>query len=211
MPSFETSVYTADPPRLHVPRTTPQQWHSHFGRDSPQLAQSFADWCSSVGVIRDTGTHFERLLDHARATYFRPEQSCLWLEARITHSSELYTVPRPHHDGQFWDLELCKGKDMFKVGACFFGPCTVFWNADEDNKEAHGLVTHILEKKAEREGLDRQGMELRKWATDGLQELGVGTVQPALGQAVRWIVGSRTKAAIHSEPDASDMPDGRIL
>lgn len=171
-----------------------------------------ASWCLAAGVVGDVATQLSALIDYARERYMRPDQTCFWLDVRVTQSNEGCVVPRPHHDGRYWPSSLQKeGEEAFKVGTCFVGPSTIFWEAHEDNRDAHELVSKRACEKVRTRGLRLPDEEIQQWAADELDKLGVKRVQPKPGEAAMWIVSSNARSGIHSEPDMSDMPNGRVL
>jgi hypothetical protein len=211
MPSFQLSEYISNPPTLKVPKATGNTAHDFYGFDSDSVAVGLSEWCKSIGVEGDVKAHLSALLSHARKLYFRKEQTCYWITIRITQSMDEWKIPRPHHDGTYWSGDLKDDKPAFKVGACLVGPGTIFWDAHEKDTEAHEIVSSRTFEKVREKGVEYPDEEIRQWAAEELDKLGVKQIQPKIGQAAMWIVGSHTSAGIHSEPDMSDMPNGRIL
>ena len=165
----------------------------------------------AAGVEGDIETHLSALLEHARETNFRKEQTCFWITIRITVNMDDWKIPRPHHDGTYWPAHLDDGLPVFKVGACIVGPGTLFWDAHENDVEAHEIVSTRTFERVREKGVNYPDEEIRQWAAEELEKLGTKKIQPKIGEAAMWIVASDTLAGIHSEPDMSDMPDGRIL
>ena len=213
MHPFEITEYLPDPPAdIRVPKDIGNQHHEYFGRDVSSLAQVLSDWLVGLGVEGDVHSHCVALLDHARKECKKANQDCIWLTTRMTPlSSDTYNIPRPHHDGNFITASLRDGEPVYRVGATFVGPGTLLWNASEDDKEAHELVSTKAYARMLAENLDHMDEGLRRSLAVGLEEMGIEKVQPSPGQAVKWIGGTDGVPAIHSEPDMSDMPDGRIL
>lgn len=212
MPSFVFSRYIASPPPIQVPADTQYCHKAYYGFDNASVPAQFAQWCAAIGVVGDVEAHLSALLLHARQTYLRPDQTCYWLEMRVTQSNKGHVIPRPHHDGKYWSSELNKAdEEIFKVGTCLVGPGTVFWDAHEDNEAAQDIVGRQMMEKVRENGLRTTDKAIDQWAADELDKLAVRMVQPELGEAAKWVVADDKRAGIHSEPDVSDMPHGRIL
>lgn len=126
-----------------------------------------------------------------------------------------WKVPRPHHDGWYWDKNLDNGREQFKIGAVLLGPGTLLCDTDsldeERRKKAHSIVSRECWDKAKELDLPSDDIAVRQWIADELDKLEVPRFMPRRGECIRWIVGDDQKAGIHSEPDMSDMPKGRIL
>lgn len=95
------------------------------------------------------------------------------------------------------------------------GPGTLFWDTprctEDVSQAAHKLISTEMYEKARAVDGTAMDQKTREWAHRGLEKLGVGIVTVTRGQAVRWIVGSEEHAGIHSEPDLSELPNGRVL
>lgn len=194
--------------------------------DSNILARMASSWFSRLKIIKgDMETPLCNLIDFAKTTYFRADQTSLWLEIRVGLSDPRYSVVRPHMDGPFWDSGLNKSDESaFKVGAVLCGPATLLWDVNSVSEEvrdkANWLVNHGLHQKRKVEGWptdDYVGsnteydFKLRTWVAKELAKLGVKVQTAHAGEAVMWKVRSSDLPAVHSEPDMSHMPNGRIL
>lgn len=219
-PAFRFIPYSDKTINIRFPEDKPSQSFTWMGRDQGSLEAKAIKWCIGEGGVQgDIKSALHDLLDFARSKCFRSDQDSLWLEIRLTHSSPDWKIPRPHQDGRYWKVELNKpGQEVFKVGAVLCGPGTLFWDVntvDEAAREkAHCIVNEGMREKRQLEGWSSQDradeFKLREWMTTALRDL-VEIRSPASGEAVVWNVATDDTSAIHSEPDMSDMPDGRIL
>jgi hypothetical protein len=219
-PTYRFEQFTDKSIDLRLPEDADSQSFTWMGRDHASLAHKASTWCTEQGGVKgDIKSALQDLLDFARKKCFRRDQDSFWLEIRLTHSSPRWKIPRPHQDGRYWSPDLNKaGEDVFKVGTVLCGPGTLFWDVnsvDEATKEkANWVVNEGMREKRQAEGWSQESAEdelkLRDWQAATLKDL-VGIRSPALGEAVIWNVGTNDTSAIHSEPDMSDMPDGRIL
>ena len=194
--------------------------------DSDVLARMASSWFSRLKIIKgDMETPLHDILDFTRTKYFREDQKSLWLEIRAGPSDPRYSVARPHMDGPFWISELNEpGEDALKVGAVLCGPATLLWNVNSVSEEikdkANWLINDGVHQKRTVEDwpIDdyigsntEQDFKLRTWLAEQLAELGIKIQTADIGEAVMWKVRSSDLPAIHSEPDMSHMPEGRIL
>lgn len=82
---------------------------------------------------------------------------------------------------------------------------TVFY--DVDTPEAHALVSYTTRFQRAMNGLKED--QIQRSIAEDLKD--VPTRSLTVGEMAVWVVGDPSRSAIHSEPDMSDMPSGRIL
>lgn len=203
MSTFEITAYTETLPNIHLDTASDSQ-------------DSDATWIGHTGQNdADVEGAFSRFFQYARKTYMFPDQDPACLTLRKVMFDDEFKIPRPHHDGRYWGKELNAGREAFKVGTVLCGPSTLFWDTSKSNSEVAAKVQHLIAeemyKRAREAGTDAMDLSVREWATEKLQEMGVPIVRLKSNECVRWVVGDGERAAIHSEPDMSDMPNGRVL
>jgi hypothetical protein len=153
--------------------------------------------------MRAALTHF---LENCQRNHFRIEHQAVCLSLRIERQQDTFDTPNPHHDGddgKYWDKQP-GDPEIFKLGTVLLGPGTVFY--DTDDPGAHWALTEGRKQKVE-QGATRQ--QIREWLDEGFKPVEKRSVKP--GEIARWVVGNDCKGTIHSEPNMSNMPNGRIL
>lgn len=195
-----------------------QSYIGHMGKDGELLIERVLAWAAESGIIGDFEKALRDFFEYAKKTYIQPDQTSVGLTLRKVNAGaqvDEWKIPRPHHDGWYWDPKLNNGREQFKIGTVLLGPGTVLWDVESMDEETRKKAQHIIGKQYHERQRENDAtaseMELRQWATDELDKLGVPRVQPKQGECIRWVVGDNDNAAIHSEPDMSDMPTGRIL
>lgn len=218
MSTFEIVQYTPTLPALKVDAesgVSALSWTGHIGKDGRFMLRNAVQWATDSGITGDVEKAFESFFTCARKTFMFQDQDSVMITLRTVISSQSYKIPRPHHDGTYWDKKLNAGRVPFKIGTVLCGPSTLFWDTSSLEKEAEMKVQYLIStemhQRVDKMGTDTQDIEIRKWATEQLEEMGVPIVRLKKGECAKWVVGDSEKAVIHSEPDMSDMPDGRIL
>lgn len=167
-------------------------------------------WCP--GQVKEA---FEAFFTYARANFFTPTQDSVFMKISVEEKTDDWKIPRIHHDGVYWDTDLNGGMEQYKVGTVLCGPGTLFWDTSnvslEMAKRAHEVVGPGMRAKADELKSDRCDLQVRKWAKDELETLEIPVVSARAGECVRWIVADSERAAIHAEPDMSNMEEGRLL
>lgn len=218
MSTFELATYTELPPSIHLDEASGDDevtWMGHVGNDGSFMLQAAVQWAAKSGITGEIDKAFSRFFDYARKTYMFPDQDSVCLFLRKVMSNDEYKIPRPHHDGIYWDEKLNAGRQSFKIGTVLCGPSTLFWDTshltDEKARKVQHMIASEMRERARVAGTDVNDLAIREWATGKLQEMGAAIVRLKANECARWVVGDRGKAAIHSEPDMTDMPDGRLL
>lgn len=192
-----------------------ESWMGHIGKDGNLMLNSAIEWARKSGVSGNVEEAFERFFTYARKAYLFEDQDSVCITLRKAVSGEDFKVPRPHHDGCYWDEEINAGRLPFKVGTVLCGPSTLFWETSGLDKEvarkAQLLISTEMDERARELDLTAEDVEIRKWAVERLGKMGVPIVLLKKGECVRWVVGDGERAGIHSEPDMSHMPEGRLL
>lgn len=197
-------VFRADELVISSDLTLNCNWFGTF--DFNKLANKAESWLYTNGVrgqIKAAVLHF---LDNCQRHHFRFEHQAVCLSLRIERQKDTFNVPNPHHDGddgRYWDRQP-GDPDIFKLGGVLLGPGTVFYETDDPS--AHWAVKEGRKKKSEQGWTEKQ---IREWLDEGFRPVGKRHIRP--GEIARWIVGNDCKGAIHSEPNMSDMPGGRVL
>lgn len=224
MATFVITKYTNEIPTLVL---NPDQDHwgrgysGHIGKDGKCLLDYAITWAQHNGISGDTEKAFGDFFKYALRTYVGPDQDSaeLWIR-RVDSGCQVndWEIPRPHHDGQYWSKDLNSGRDQFKVGTVLLGPGTLLWDVDSTDEETRKKAQHIVGVKQYEmaKELDIQQdygepMATGEWTAAQLDALNVPRPQAQVGECIRWVIGDDERAAIHPEPDMSDMPQGRIL
>ena len=155
------------------------------------------------GQLRAALLHFLR---NCQKNHFRFEHQAVCLSVRIERQQDTFSVPNPHHDGhdgKYWESKL-GDPAIFKLGTVLLGPGTVFYNTTDP--DVHRAVS---EGRQEKETGGEPETSIREWLAAVTSTVDKHYMQP--GQLARWTVGNDCKGAIHSEPDMSNIPGGRIL
>lgn len=228
--SLVTDTYTSQPISLSYASPTAASF-GYMGLNKGQdLVEHAAQWCIEMGVQGDIHQALGEFFRHSTKKYIKANQTALHFVIRLQESYDGYVTPRPHHDGSYWPTRLNDVDDdrtltpAFKVGTVLCGPGTLFWDVDAASVSPKGrgeAKEYIAHEPYRREALERQDLskdelkkaelQLRKMDTQKLVDLDIPVIQLEPGQAARWIVGDGERAVIHSEPDMSSMPNGRIL
>ncbi|KAK9895030.1 hypothetical protein P389DRAFT_172599, partial [Cystobasidium minutum MCA 4210] len=222
MSTFEIVKYRDTKPDLKLNLTgqgRSKTYMGHMGTDGSFALQHILDWAKEHDLVQQGDLH-ELLSDFfkfAKEKYFHSDQDSIHIVVRFQTSNDEFKIPRPHHDGWFWSTDLNKGREQYKVGTCFVGPGTLFWSTEGMNEDKTKEVQRIGRIDSH-EHAERAGQEIpaeyrtaREWQNDKLKRLQVPTVVPNNCECVRWVMGDADRAAIHSEPDMSDMPEGRLF
>ena len=227
-PSFEFSTYTTTPKAVRRSPTAEDTTLGHLGHyDRESLITLLANFCTAHEVQGDIRGALSDFFAHFEEKYKSPAHTSVWASLRLEKPSGRREVTRPHHDGQYWGQEFDAGGSAtevredrelpFKVGTVFVGPGTLFWDANppactpDVAVQAQRLIGWDMDVRAKAAGTNASDDKIRQWAHEELEKLGVHIVSPTAGQAVKWTVGSRGHGGIHSEPNFSHMPDGRVL
>lgn len=219
-PSFEFSEYTNTPKVVRRPPTAESHGFSFFGHyDSASLLPLLTEFCTSHQTEGEVRGAIKDFLDHFDSKHHLPEHTNVWASLRLEGATDRWRITRPHQDGSYWDSDLdLNGPDgvlPFKVGTVFAGPGTLFWDlphcTEAISVAAQKLISTGMYERIRAVEANTLDPEIREWAHAELEKLGVGIVRVRPGQAVRWIVGNKEYAGIHSEPDLSELPDGRVL
>lgn len=214
---FQIEQYTTTPCDVVLPDYARNAATVYFGFIVPHMVDAATAFAEKHGIHGDFRTAITQFLDFAKDHYLGPEHPCGCLWVRFTVSSDDWQTQRPHLDGWYWDPKLDEpGKETFKVGTCFVGPGTLFFDvskckSDAEAAQAIRTVDTDYYERMKATGVDAFDIDLRKWAQTQLSDMGVKPVQVPPNHCVRWVVGDQEKAAIHSEPDQSNMPKGRVL
>lgn len=222
MSTFEIVSYTSDTsaPEIKLDLQAGSRaadYMGHMGKGGQLAIQHISNWASEIVLSGDVKEAINAFFHFAKQKYFFEDQDSIWITLRFVTSNDRHKIPRPHHDGRYWSKELDEGREQFKAGTVFCGPGTLFWSTKGMSEEKVKQVQHIVSteqlEKARELGVEAAPLHhsIRQWTADKMEELEVPCVQVNKGECVRWVVGDKERAAIHSEPDMSDMPEGRLL
>ena len=215
---FEFSTFSNAPAAVRRSPALADTVINYFGHyDRALIVDRFVEFAKANGVEGDIEHALDTFLEHAEGAYILPEQVAVWASFQMMCQTDEWRIPRPHQDGEYWDSSLDGPGAMlpFKVGTVLAGPSTLFWDpqgcSNEDQRAAYSIVANEMYSRAKALGISHSSVGIREWVTAELDKRGLKTVAPTCGQAARWTVASDEHAAIHSEPDMSCMPDGRVL
>jgi hypothetical protein len=180
---------------------------NHFGYNLDHAIYYAVQWATQNGIKGDFERALKEFAGHARTRYLTAQRSSICLTVRIERQNTAYNIPNPHHDGDDGKYWQAKPGDpaIIKIGTVLLGPGTVFYGTDDP--DMHFAVRQSYEQQLIANGTPAKHQQ-RSALCEKLQ--GAETYQISRGEMACWVVGPNT-STIHSEPDMSVMPGGRIL
>ena len=171
---------------------------SYFGFFHPdQIKKSITKYLIKVGndpIISQKSASV--ILKIIKSYLIVTDKEYLWFDMRSSNPNNFFDMPRWHVDGPMYNPEYYIKNDLpqFKLAGVLIGPTTLFKLDNKEMLESYREAFSFAHKNFDKSAT----MEKRKFINDKLDKY--ESHQPANDEASIFIVSSKNKSAVHSEP-----------
>jgi hypothetical protein len=155
----ETSLKIIDVPEGHAQVTL--NWMGETRKDPLFMLDRITTWAIEHGIAGPVKQELTAFIDYTRKKFVYEDQTAAWISILQQFSNGNRIIPRPHHDGTFWNAEFNAQdaktgeiREQYKIGTVLIGSHTLFWDVgdlsnhnNKNGKEAQKLVATGLFQK----------------------------------------------------------------